>query len=74
VRAEIALGDGPTAIAYVAAEPLRWAELVAAGLADAVEAYTAAGPSPKPCCVAQPGHAPPHDRSDPLGRLAVSGR
>jgi gamma-glutamylcyclotransferase (GGCT)/AIG2-like uncharacterized protein YtfP len=72
VRTAIALRDGPPAIAYVAAQPLRWVELVSAGLADAVETYTAADPAPKPCCVARPGHAPPHDVSDPLDRLAVS--
>jgi hypothetical protein len=65
-RGEIALREGPTVLAYVAAEPLRWAELVWAGLADAVETYTATDTEPKPCCVAQPGHAPPHDAVDPL--------
>jgi gamma-glutamylcyclotransferase (GGCT)/AIG2-like uncharacterized protein YtfP len=66
VRAEIALRDAPTAIAYVAAEPARWAELVATGRADAVEVYTATESQPKPCCQARPGHPGPHDVVDPL--------
>jgi hypothetical protein len=62
-------GEPITAQTYPAAEPLRWAELVWAGLADALETYSRAlaDASPlKDCCVNAPGHEPPHDVLDPL--------
>ncbi len=55
--------------AYPAREPLRWAELVWAGLADALESYPrelASAGALKPCCEREPGHPPPHDVVDPL--------
>ena len=58
-----------TAQAYPAAEPRRWAQLMAAGLADALEAYPhelAETSELKDCCVAAPGHEAPHDVLDPL--------
>jgi gamma-glutamylcyclotransferase (GGCT)/AIG2-like uncharacterized protein YtfP len=48
------------------AEP--WRKLLAAGEADAFARYTpelAEGPL-KPCCVASPGHEPPHDVISPF--------
>jgi hypothetical protein len=72
-RAEIELvgsdGGRLVAQAYPAAEPIRWAELVSAGLADALEAYPrelGEASELKECCVASPDHAPPHDVVDPL--------
>jgi len=55
--------------AYGAREPERWRELATSGRADALAAYPAHladEESPKPCCVAAPGHPPPHDVVDPL--------
>jgi gamma-glutamylcyclotransferase (GGCT)/AIG2-like uncharacterized protein YtfP len=72
-RAEVALAEGGTAVAYTAKEPFRWYQLVSAGLADAVEVHEPGGERLKPCCQADPGHPPPHDVKDPLDpeRLAV---
>jgi hypothetical protein len=66
-RAEVALDDGRTAVAYTAKEPFRWYQLVTAGLADAVEVYDVRDHEQlKPCCTNDPGHEPPHDVEDPL--------
>jgi gamma-glutamylcyclotransferase (GGCT)/AIG2-like uncharacterized protein YtfP len=59
-------GQRYEAHAYPAQEPLRWAELVRAGLADALETYPLQPTEPKACCAREPGHAPPHDVVDPL--------
>ncbi len=66
VRGEIALGDGSLAQAYFAAEPELWRALVERGGADALESYPGYPERLKDCCVREPGHAPPHDVSDPL--------
>jgi hypothetical protein len=65
VRAEIEL-EGYTAYAYLAAEPELWRALVERGGADALASYPALPETLKACCVREPGHAPPHDVSDPL--------
>jgi gamma-glutamylcyclotransferase (GGCT)/AIG2-like uncharacterized protein YtfP len=60
-----------TARAYVAREPARWRRLVEQGRAEALASYPrhlAAGELPKECCRRAPGHPPPHDVVDPLGR------
>jgi hypothetical protein len=65
VRGELELG-GYVAQAYFAAEPELWRALVERGGADALESYPGYPERPKDCCVREPGHAPPHDTSDPL--------
>jgi hypothetical protein len=65
VRGELEL-DGYVAQAYFAAEPELWRALVERGGADALESYPGYPERPKDCCVREPGHAPPHDTSDPL--------
>ena len=66
VREEIELSDGFTAQAYFAAEPELWRALVQRGGADALASYPGYPERVKDCCVREPGHAPPHDSSDPL--------
>ncbi len=66
VREEIELSDGFTAQAYFAAEPELWRALVQRGGADALASYPGYPERVKDCCVREPGHAPPHDTSDPL--------
>jgi hypothetical protein len=71
---EVVRGDGERLVAqaYPAAEPARWAQLVAAGLADALEAYPrelAETSELKACCTAKPGHEPPHDVLDPFDEV-----
>lgn len=73
----IALGS-PTRLnahAYRASDPARWRSLVDAGRADAVTRYAAdvAASQPKPCCTRHPGHAPPHDVTDPTRPAAPGG-
>ena len=73
VRAEISVSSSETraAQAYLVREPRRWQGLVEAGAAEALPAYPrdlASAERPKPCCVRDPGHAPPHDVVDPLAR------
>jgi gamma-glutamyl AIG2-like cyclotransferase len=65
-RREIALSDGFTAEAYLAAEPELWRALAERGEADALESYPGYPERLKDCCVRAPGHAPPHDTGDPL--------
>jgi hypothetical protein len=55
--------------AFPAEEPLRWAELVRQGRADAHEVYPlslAESVTLKPCCARAPDHAGAHDALDPL--------
>jgi len=75
---DVVAADGRrlTAQAYPAAEPARWAQLVAAGLAEALEAYPrelAEAAELKDCCAADPAHAPPHDVLDPLEIIEARG-
>jgi gamma-glutamylcyclotransferase (GGCT)/AIG2-like uncharacterized protein YtfP len=67
-RATIDVGEY-AAQAYPVRDPERWAGLVRRGQADALAAYPrelATAATLKPCCQAEPGHAPPHDVVDPL--------
>jgi len=62
-------GESREAAAYVGREPTRWRELLALGVADALERYPhelAVGEVLKDCCVRAPGHPGPHDVLDPL--------
>jgi hypothetical protein len=64
-------GDAITAYAYFARSPARWRALVDAGAAEALASYPrelAADERLKACCRRAPGHAPPHDLTDPLRR------
>jgi hypothetical protein len=65
-RGQIELSDGSLAQAYFAAEPELWRALVERGDADALAAYPGYPERLKDCCIREPGHAPPHDASDPL--------
>jgi hypothetical protein len=75
VRATIAVASpegAREAQAYLVADPAGWRALVEAGAAEALPAYPrdlASAEEPKPCCVRDPGHAPPHDVIDPLRDL-----
>jgi hypothetical protein len=63
--------------AYAAREPIRWAELVWAELADAFEVYPpelADSNTLKACCSGEPGHAAPHDVIDPLDKQRLEDR
>jgi hypothetical protein len=77
---EVCAVDGAqryTAEAYPAREPMRWAELVRADLADALEAYPAELAdcnALKACCSGEPGHAAPHDVIDPLEQQRLEDR
>src|SRR5262245_38727236 len=72
VREEIEVvsgGDTRVAHAYRAGEPDRWRALVERGGADALASYPrelGASDQRKDCCRRGPGHAPPHDTSDPF--------
>jgi hypothetical protein len=66
VRGELALDDGTHAYAYFATEPELWRALVERGDADALSSYPGYPERAKACCVRDPGHAGPHDTSDPL--------
>ena len=69
-RVELTLSDGSTAFTYRAERPLPWLNRVTEGLADEVESFTDnAEPKLKPCCLADPDHAGPHDVIDPLDEL-----
>jgi hypothetical protein len=62
-------GDAVEARAYRAAPPLQWVQLAWTPLAETVEVYPRAlaeYTQRKPCCVADPGHEPPHDVIDPF--------
>ncbi len=54
--------------AYLIADEARWRALVDRGAAAAYATYdrTLADGVPKPCCVAAPGHAGPHDVISPF--------
>jgi gamma-glutamylcyclotransferase (GGCT)/AIG2-like uncharacterized protein YtfP len=69
--AALAVGDVHSAVAYCVRDPAPWRALVARGEAELLARYEArvASVTPKRCCVADRGHAGPHDVVDPLATV-----